>query len=62
MKITSWKAELDRKYNRLKGASSISVIDEANKVILKAIEELDRIQRAIDIQGHPYNIKGKGAS
>jgi len=53
----SWKAELDRKYNRLTNLGSISVIDRANSAILKAIEELDQIQKEIDAQGHPYNLK-----
>ena len=53
----SWKSELDRKYNRLMNMGSISVIDRANTVITKAIEELDQIQKEIDVQGHPYNLK-----
>jgi hypothetical protein len=53
----SWKAELDRKYNRLMNTGSISVIDRANTAILKAIEELDQLKKEIDTQGHPYNLK-----
>lgn len=41
----SWKAELDRKYNRLMNRGSIELIDKANDAILKAIEELDRIEK-----------------
>lgn len=53
----SWKYELDTKYNRLMNMGSISVIDRANTAILKAIEELDQIQKEIDAQGHPYNLR-----
>lgn len=55
----SWKHELDTKYNRLMNLGSISVIDRANDIILEAIEKLDQIQKEIDTQGHPYNLKTK---
>ena len=41
----SWKAELDRKYNHLMNGGSIELIDRANDVIVKAIEELDHISK-----------------
>ncbi|KKL80295.1 hypothetical protein LCGC14_2006160 [marine sediment metagenome] len=55
--MTTWKAELDRKYRRLMNKGSISVVDRANDVICKAIEGLDQIQNEITNQGHPYNLK-----
>ena len=41
----SWKNELDRKYNLLMNTGSIELMDRANNVILKAIEELDSIKK-----------------
>ncbi len=55
----SWKAEFDRKYDHLGNMGSISVIDRANDVLLTAIEGLDQIQKEVNAQGHPYNLKTK---
>lgn len=53
----SWKAEFDKKYNRLMNMGSISVIDRANDVLTKGIEGLDQILKEIKEQEHPYNLK-----
>ena len=47
MKIRSWKQELDDKYEQLTGGGDIHIIYRANDIILKAIEELDKIRRAV---------------
>jgi len=45
MAVESWKQELDRKYEHLTNMGVVEVIDKANKVILKAIAELDIIRK-----------------
>ena len=55
-KTGSWKAEFDRKYNRLRNKGSMSVIDRINTVLLDAIAGLDQIDCEIKEQGHPYNL------
>ncbi|KKM90933.1 hypothetical protein LCGC14_1233530 [marine sediment metagenome] len=41
--MESWKQELDHKYEELMDTGNIHVIDEANEVILIAIEKLNTI-------------------
>ena len=55
--MPSWKREFDSKYRKLLNSGSVSAIDKANEVLLKAIAGLDRIQRTITARKSPYNIK-----
>jgi len=41
----SWKAELDGKYNKLMNSGSVELMNRANDIILKAIEELDSVDK-----------------
>lgn len=45
MKIRSWKQELDDKYEEVTKVGDIKLIDEANQIILEAIEKLDAIRK-----------------
>ncbi len=47
MEIRSWKKELDDKYEEVTGTGAIKLIDEANQIILEAIEKLDAIRKRI---------------
>ena len=63
----SWKAEFDRKYNRLMNMGSISVIKRANDILTGAIEGLDQLRDEVEelgqindgikLQEHHYNLK-----
>jgi len=45
MTVQSWKEELDSKYELLTDSGDIKVIDRANEIICKALEELDDLRK-----------------
>lgn len=41
--VESWKEELDRKYEEATSTGVVENIDKANDIILRAIDELNKI-------------------